>query len=112
MSLTNEKLAVYLWFSLINNHLPAYVARVYAHDLQTCTLTDIQPRLSQCIEFLLAELSAQEEMQVHYTKSRFQHQGRTKANAKSKSSRGKQCPVYKSVGRPHNGHDVGDCWFM
>ena len=112
MSLTTEKLVVYLWLSLIDNHLPAYVAQVYAHDLQTCTLTDIQLRLSQSMEFLLAELSAQEELQVHYTKSRFQHHGRTKTNAKSKSSRRKQCAVCKSYGRPHNGHDVGDIWFL
>ena len=88
-----------------------YFARVYAHDLQTCTLKGIQPRRSQSIESLLAELSSQEEIQVH-TKSRFQHQGRTKANAKSKPLKGKQCAICKSVGRPHTGHDVGDCWFL
>ena len=88
-----------------------YVARIYAHDLQTCTLKGIQPRLSQSIESLLAELSSQEEIQVHYTKSRFQHQGRTKANAKSKPLKGKQSAICKSVGSLHTGH-VGDCWFL
>ena len=64
------------------------------------------------MESLLTELSAQEEIRLHCTKSRFQHQRRTKANAKSKPSKGKQCAVCKSVGRPHTGHDVGDCWFL
>ena len=38
MSPTTERLAVYLWLSLIDKRLPSYVARVYAHDLQTKTL--------------------------------------------------------------------------
>ena len=41
MSPTTERLAVYLWLDLIDQRLPAYVARVYAHDLQTKTLKDI-----------------------------------------------------------------------
>ena len=32
MSPTTERLAVYLWLSLIDERLPAYIARVYAHD--------------------------------------------------------------------------------
>lgn len=34
---TTERLAVYLRLSLIDSCLPAYFARVYVHDLQTCT---------------------------------------------------------------------------
>ena len=33
MSPTTERLAVYLWLQLIDSRLPAYVARIYTHDL-------------------------------------------------------------------------------
>ena len=112
MSSTTGRYAVYLWFSLIDNHLPVYVARVYVHDLKTCTLKDIQPRLPQWLgsKSLLPEFSPLEEVQVHYTKSRFEHQERAKPNDKSKPSRGNA--VCKSVSRPHIRHDVGDCWLL
>ena len=54
----------------------------------------------------LAELLAQEQIQVHYTKYRFQLQGRKKANAQSKPSKRKQCTVCESVGCPHTVHDL------
>ena len=50
LSSTTERLAVYLWLFLIDARLPAYVARVYAHDLQFKTLKDIRPQLSQSME--------------------------------------------------------------
>ena len=46
MSPTTERLAVYLWLTLIDQRLPAYVVRVFLHDLQRKTLKDIQPVLS------------------------------------------------------------------
>ena len=64
------------------------------------------------MDSLLAELSTQEEIQIHYTKSKYQqHSYRNKNNNKPKP-KGKQCLVCKSVGRPHTGHDVGDGWFI
>ena len=62
MSPTTERLAVYLWLTLIDERLPSYVARVYAHDLTTKSLKDIQPFLSRSMDSLLAELSAQNEL--------------------------------------------------
>ena len=114
MSPTTERLAVYLWLSLIDNRLPSYVARVYAHDLQSCTLKDIQPRLSQSMDSLLAELSTQEDIQIHYAKSRY-HQHPNNRNGKGNRQKGKtnkQCFKCKSVGRPHTGHDINECWFV
>ena len=45
MSPTTERLAVYLWLNLIDERLPSYVARVFAHDLQSRSLKDIQPQI-------------------------------------------------------------------
>lgn len=47
MSPSTERLAVYLWLHFIDDRLPMYVARVYAHDLQTKSLKDMQPIISQ-----------------------------------------------------------------
>ena len=38
LSPTCEGLTVYLWLMLIDTRLPAYIGRVYAHDLQTKSL--------------------------------------------------------------------------
>ena len=35
LSPTGGRLAVFHWLTLIEQHLPAYIAHVYAHDLQT-----------------------------------------------------------------------------
>ena len=45
MSPSCERLIVYLWLVLVYERLPAYVSRVYAHDLQTRSLKDIQPQI-------------------------------------------------------------------
>ena len=62
MSPTIERLEVYLWLTSIAQRLPAYVAFVFAHDLQTKMLKDIQPQLSQSMDSLLAEISTQENI--------------------------------------------------
>ena len=65
MSPTTERLAVYLWLTSTDQRLPAYVAHAFAHDLETKTLKDIQPQLSHSMDSLLAEISTQEDIQVH-----------------------------------------------
>ena len=57
MSPSTERLAVYLWLTLIDERLPAYIARVYAHDLASKSLKDIQPQISRSMDALLADLS-------------------------------------------------------
>ena len=69
MSPTTERLAVFFWLNLIDERLSNYVARIYAHELSTKSLRDIQPQLSQSMDSLLAELAAQSEIQVHFTRS-------------------------------------------
>ena len=67
MSPSCERLLVYLWLVLIDERLPAYVSRVYGHDLQSRSLKDVQPQICQAMESLLAELNAQEDSQVNRT---------------------------------------------
>ena len=65
MTPTVERLAVYIWLTLIDTRLPAYIARVYAHDLQSKSLKDIQPRICGAMDSLLAEMVAQDDISVN-----------------------------------------------
>ena len=59
MSVTTEHLAVYLWLMLMDERLPAYICRVYAHDLQTKSLKEIQPQIVESMDSLsLRKISA------------------------------------------------------
>ena len=71
MSPTTKSLAIYLWLLLIDDRLPAYVSRVYAHDLQTKSLKEIQPQICEAKDSLLLEISAQEDIQVQYSRSSY-----------------------------------------
>ena len=114
MSPTTERLAVYLWLQLIDERLPSYVARVYAHDLTSKSLKDIQPHLSQSMDSLLAELVAQSEIQVNYARSSYDrhrspsHDSRPDNNTRSS----KTCTLCKCAGRKFKGHDIGTCWHL
>ena len=70
LSPTCERLLLYIWLTRIDQRLPSYVARTYAHDLQSKSLRDIQPQICQSMDSLLAELNAQEDVQVNYSNSR------------------------------------------
>ena len=54
--------AVYLWLVLIDERLPNYISRVYAHDLQKVTLKDLQPQIVDNMDLLLKEINTQEEI--------------------------------------------------
>lgn len=120
MSPTTERLAVYMWLSLIDQRLPAYIARVFAHDLQTKTLKDIQPLLSQSMDSLLAEITAQEDIQIHYARSSFKTRNNSKPFLRDTSSpsqnrpsnSAKNCTICKAAGRKFQGHNVASCWFL
>ena len=124
MSPTTERLAVFMWLQLIDRRLPAYVSRVYAHDLSSKSLKDIQPQIAENMDSLLAELETQEDIQIHYSRSyakqrqsfrpttatrgsRYQKQTDNKHSTSKRS-----CILCKSAGRSHLGHDIGDCWFI
>ena len=81
MSPTTERLAVYLWLTLIDERLLAYVSRVYAHDLQSQTLKDIQPQLAVAMDQLLLELNAQEDINVNYSRASYKYRPTTNRNS-------------------------------
>ena len=119
MSPTTERLAVYLWLSLIDERLPAYVARIYAHDLQTKSLKEIQPLLAESMDSLLAELSAQEDISINYSSTRKHHfrdkykRGKTTQPLQRNATPSqKSCVLCKTAGRSYQGHDITDCWFI
>ncbi len=122
LSPTCERLTVYLWLSLIDQRLPAYIGRVYAHDLQTKSLKDVQPQICVSMDSLLAELNSQEDVQVSLSRSSFQRGKNRQWTSRQKqqiqqrppqSNKQKQCILCKSAGRTtYLGHDVTDCWHI
>ena len=62
LSPTAERLGVYLWLTKIDERLPAFVGRIYAHDLQSKSLKDIQPQLAASMDSLLTDLAVQDEV--------------------------------------------------
>ncbi len=52
-----ERLAVYLWLLLIDQRLPPHILRIYSHDLQSMSLKDLQPRLSENMDTILQEIN-------------------------------------------------------
>ena len=116
MSPTTERLAVFLWLTLIDERLPSYVARVYAHDLASKSLKDIQPYLSRSMDALLADLTAQNEIQVHYSRSSNNRQSNRRSSAPRGTQQQKQssktCSLCKAANRTYKGHDIASCWFL
>ena len=117
MSPTTERLGVFFWLYLIDERLPAYVSRVYAHDLQSNSLKDIQPQICQSLDTLLMELNTQEEVKIQYSKGfnnrgRGQHLPFRKDFQRNRSSNSKSCAFCKSCNRPHQGHDIRTCRYL
>ena len=125
MSPTAERLAVYLWLNLIDERLPSYISRIYAHELQVKSLKDIQPQICDAMDSILHELNTQEEIQVNYSRSSYSSQrkpgtmSRRNQNYSSPrsfqnapSNRRKTCGLCKSANRPYQGHDIGSCWYI
>ena len=129
---TCERIAVYLWLTLIDQRLPAYVARVYSHDLQKKSLKDLQPQICDSMDSLLAEINNQEDIQINYSRSSFNNR-QPRFNNKSTplgnsvaskfnrsrppqnqgaSTSQKDCILCKSAGRPSRGHNVSSCWYL
>ena len=129
LSPTSERLAVYLWLRIIDNRLPSYVSREYAHDLQSMTLKDLQPRLAENMDCILQHLNTCEDIQVQYTRSRFPNRrsnnnnnnanNNSNANNNNRASNSnrptpaprKICILCRASGRPHMGHTANNCWF-
>ena len=71
MTPTVDRLIVNMWLNLIDTRLPAYISRVYAHDLQRKSLKDVQPQICEAMDELLGELNAQDNAQVNLARSSY-----------------------------------------
>ena len=115
-----ERLLVYIWLTLIDARLPAYVGRVYAHDLQTKSLKDIQPQVCMAMDSLLTELNTQEEVQVNYGRvsnsrrddARGGKRWSSKKQAPPQNKPSEECILCKTAGRRNTNHSVNNCWFV
>ena len=123
LSPTAERLGVYLWLTKIDERLPAFVGRIYAHDLQTKSLKDIQPQLAASMESLLTDLAVQDEVKVNFSRTRRDHKSdssrsfnqfrnKTKSMPGNSKSTQKTCLICKNAGRNHSSHDTSDCWYI
>ena len=124
LSPTAERLAVYIWMTLIDQRLPDFVARQYAHDLQTKSIKEIQPLIVDNMESLLAGINAEENIQISYTSAsrskRYQSNTPFKSNSRGQGGSSmkpsvkpkKVCILCKAAGRNYEGHDLSACWHL
>jgi len=126
LSPTAERLGVYLWLTKIDERLPSFVGRIYAHDLQTKSLKDIQPQLAASMDSLLADLAVQDEVKINFFRSRHTQKSRpsySKYNNTDKprlytdrpsnlKAAQKSCLFCKSAGRNPSSHNTSECWFI
>ena len=99
MSPTCDRLLVYLWLLLIDERLPAYISRVYAHDLMSKSVKDIQPQICHAMDSLLSELNTQEDIQINYGRSTPSRRGRSTSFGSNPNRRGpanKQNPAFSA----------------
>ena len=115
-----------MWLTKIDVRLPAFVGHIYAHDLQSKSLKDIQPQLAASMDSLLTDLAVQDEVKVNYSRTRHPSQqgsstfnNRNRSNARSKNvsfnpkpTTQKRCLICKSAGRNPSSHNTPDCWFV
>ena len=92
-----SNLDVYLWLMLIDECLPAYISRVYAHDLQTKSLNEIQPQIVEAMDSLLMEIANLKPWGRQKQKQRKQT---------SLSNISEVCILCKAAGRNFQGHDI------
>ena len=53
---TTERLIVLRWLELLHSSLPSHVSNVFAQDLQTKSLKDLQPRINEQIDDLIYQV--------------------------------------------------------
>lgn len=134
ISPSTERLVVYMWLKLMDERLPELVTRVFATELQTKSLKDIQPQISTSIESLLAQLKSEEAMvniqalqveDVNIAAARVPQTPFMKPQSKrpfgkhpqhppqrSQSAKRLLCNFCQGWGRPCWGHTMGSCKFM
>ena len=116
MSPTVERLAVFLWLHFIDERLPEYISRVYAKDLQSYSIKDLQPQISMNMKSIIEELNTQEDIKVQFSAGRSnwsKYPPKKSGRHQSKfSKRQKTCAYCKAINRsPYIGH-VKSCWVI
>ena len=118
MSPTVERLAVFLWLHFIDARLPDYVSRVYAKDLQSYSIRDLQPQISMNMKSIIEELDTQDNIRVQFSAGRSNWSKSSKKSGRQPFSnkfnkRQKTCAYCKAINRsPFTGHDVKSCWVI
>ena len=126
MSPTVERLAVLRWMELIDEELPAYVARVFAHDLQQKSLKDLQPQIVDSLDSFLDDIQSKRvscsrtyapsprgRAPSRYNPQKHLGQSKRRTNPQ-KFNKFPQttCRVCKSEGRPHTNHSIASCNYI
>ncbi len=139
ISPTVERLAVHRWLELLDPRLPGLVARLFATDLMTYSLKDLQPMIANAMDSLLDQLNnedlhlaaasriseltvdaecSDDEIQAAHVTSRSKFfnkapQRRTGNNSKPHSSKARQqCNLCLGWGRPSWGHTLATCSYV
>ena len=68
LSPTTERLIVLRWLQILHPALPGHVANVFAHDLQTKSLKDLQPQIAEQIDDLLHQVDQKENLDVSFSR--------------------------------------------
>ena len=136
---TTERFIVLRWLELLHPLLPNHISKVFAHDLQTRSLKDLQPRISEQIDDLLRQIQDKDdklEASLAYSKVRYHprsynypRNGRENFNTRqfesgnhnsnyppkkhftqhTKKNTIQKCEACRSVGEPFIGHTTYTC---
>ena len=119
MSPTVERLAVFLWLHFIDERLPEYISRIYAKDLQSHSIKDLQPQISMNINSIIQDLNTQEDIKIQFSAGRSNWSNSQFPRKSSQQSykfgkrQKKTCAYCKAINRtPYVGHDVKSCWII
>ena len=116
MSPTVERLGVFLWLHFIDERLPEYISRIYAKDLQSHSIKDLQPQISMNINSIIQDLNTQEDIKIQFSAGRSTWSNSTsprKSSQQFAKRQKKTCAYCKAINRtPFVGHDVKSCWVI
>ena len=91
--------------------------RIYAHDLQSKSLKEIQPQICDAMDSLSLEMAAQDDIRVNLSRSSYNQRNRGSYDkrkqdykpSKMSTQKQKQCILCKASGRSFQGHDISSC---
>ena len=84
--------------------------------MQGKSLKEVQPQICEAMGSLLLETSAQEDIQVQYSRSSCPNYRKkpftTRKSSKPSVKKDKSCVLCKAAGRAYLGHDISSYWFI